>query len=126
MIRLWHRLQQIVWNAIWIILWFTVWTVSYTHLIQKMEFYRPEELQIIVERSAGVLGVEIEPEGAAAIARRSRGTPRLANRLLKRVRDFAQVKYDGVITKQVADFALDILDVDKLGLDNNDRNIRCV
>ena len=88
-----------------------------------MEFYRPEELQIIVERSAGVLGVEIEPEGAAEIARRSRGTPRLANRLLKRVRDFAQVKYDGVITKQVADFALDILDVDKLGLDNNDRNI---
>ena len=92
-------------------------------VIQKMEFYRPEELQIIVERSAGVLGVEIEPEGASEIARRSRGTPRLANRLLKRVRDFAQVKYDGVITKQVADFALDILDVDKLGLDNNDRNI---
>ena len=92
-------------------------------VIQKMEFYRPEELQIIVERSAGVLGVEIEPEGAAEIARRSRATPRLANRLLKRVRDFAQVKYDGVITKQVADFALDILDVDKLGLDNNDRNI---
>ena len=92
-------------------------------VIQKMEFYRPEELQIIVERSAGVLGVEIEPEGAAEIARRSRGTPRLANRLLKRVRDIAQVKYDGVITKQVADFALDILDVDKLGLDNNDRNI---
>lgn len=92
-------------------------------VIQKMEFYRPEELQIIVERSARVLGVEIEPEGAAEIARRSRGTPRLANRLLKRVRDFAQVKYDGVITKQVADFALDILDVDKLGLDNNDRNI---
>ena len=92
-------------------------------VIQKMEFYRPEELQIIVERSAGVLGVEIEPEGAAEIARRSRGTPRLANRLLKRVRDFAQVKYDGVITKAVADFALDILDVDKLGLDNNDRNI---
>ena len=92
-------------------------------VIQKMEFYRPEEPQIIVERSAGVLGVEIEPEGAAEIARRSRGTPRLANRLLKRVRDFAQVKYDGVITKQVADFALDILDVDKLGLDNNDRNI---
>ena len=92
-------------------------------VIQKMEFYRPEELQIIVERSAGVLGVEIEPEGAAEIARRSRGTPRLANRLLKRVRDFAQVKYDGVITKQVADFALDILDVDKLVLDNNDRNI---
>lgn len=88
-----------------------------------MEFYTPGELQIIVERSAEVLGVGIEPEGAAEIARRSRGTPRLANRLLKRVRDFAQVKYDGVITKQVADFALDILDVDKVGLDNNDRSI---
>ncbi len=70
-----------------------------------------------------MLGIGIEPEGAAEIARRSRGTPRLANRLLKRVRDFAQVKYDGVITKQVADFALDILDVDKVGLDNNDRSI---
>ena len=90
---------------------------------QKLEFYTPGELQIIVERSAEVLGVGIEPEGAAEIARRSRGTPRLANRLLKRVRDFAQVKYDGVITKQVADFALDILDVDKVGLDNNDRSI---
>ena len=76
-----------------------------------------------MERSASVLGVEIDPKGAQEIARRSRGTPRLANRLLKRVRDFAQVKYDGVITKEVADFALDILDVDKMGLDNNDRNI---
>ena len=85
-------------------------------VVQKLEFYTPGELQIIVERSAEVLGVGIEPEGAAEIARRSRGTPRLANRLLKRVRDFAQVKYDGVITKQVADFALDILDVDKVGL----------
>ena len=92
-------------------------------VVQKLEFYTPGELQIIVERSAEVLGVGIEPEGAAEIARRSRGTPRLANRLLKRVRDFAQVKYDGVITKQVADFALDILDVDKVGLDNNDRSI---
>ena len=92
-------------------------------VVQKLEFYTPGELQIIVERSAEVLGVDIEPEGAAEIARRSRGTPRLANRLLKRVRDFAQVKYDGVITKQVADFALDILDVDKVGLDNNDRSI---
>ena len=92
-------------------------------MVQKLEFYTPGELQIIVERSAEVLGVGIEPEGAAEIARRSRGTPRLANRLLKRVRDFAQVKYDGVITKQVADFALDILDVDKVGLDNNDRSI---
>ena len=92
-------------------------------VVQKLEFYTPGELQIIVERSAEVLGVGIEPEGAAEIARRSRGTPRLANRLLKRVRDFAQVKYDGVITKQVADFALDILVVDKVGLDNNDRSI---
>ena len=92
-------------------------------VVQKLEFYTPGELQIIVERSAELLGVGIEPEGAAEIARRSRGTPRLANRLLKRVRDFAQVKYDGVITKQVADFALDILDVDKVGLDNNDRSI---
>ena len=92
-------------------------------VVQKLEFYTPGELQIIVERSAEVLGVGIEPEGAAEIARRSRGTPRLANRLLKRVRDFAQVKYDGVITKQVADFALDLRDVDKVGLDNNDRSI---
>ena len=92
-------------------------------VVQKLEFYTTEELKIIVERSARVLGVEIDPAGAEEIARRSRGTPRLANRLLKRVRDFAQVKYDGVITKQVADFALDILDVDKVGLDNNDRNI---
>ena len=92
-------------------------------VVQKLEFYTPKELQIIVERSAEVLGVGIEPEGAAEIARRSRGTPRLANRLLTRVRDFAQVKYDGVITKEVADFALDILDVDKVGLDNNDRSI---
>lgn len=92
-------------------------------VVQKLEFYQPSELQIIVERSAGVLGVEIDPDGAAEIARRSRGTPRLANRLLKRVRDFAQVKYSGIITKEVAEFALDILDVDKLGLDNNDRSI---
>ena len=92
-------------------------------VVQKLEFYTPAELQVIVERSAAVLGVGIDPEGAAEIARRSRGTPRLANRLLKRVRDFAQVKYNGVITKEVADFALDILDVDKLGLDNNDRAI---
>ena len=92
-------------------------------VVQKLEFYTPAELQVIVERSAAVLGVGIDPDGAAEIARRSRGTPRLANRLLKRVRDFAQVKYDGVITKQVADFALDILDVDKAGLDNNDRSI---
>ena len=92
-------------------------------VVQKLEFYTPAELQVIVTRSAAVLGVEIEAAGASEIARRSRGTPRLANRLLKRVRDFAQVKYDGVITKQVADFALDILDVDKIGLDYNDRSI---
>lgn len=92
-------------------------------VVQKLEFYTPQELKIIVCRSAKVLNVEIEEEGAAEIAKRSRGTPRLANRLLKRVRDFAQVKYDGIITKEVADFALDILDVDKLGLDFNDRAI---
>ena len=92
-------------------------------VVQKLEFYSPEELCVIVKRSASVLGVEIEEKGAYEIARRSRGTPRLANRLLKRVRDFAQVKYDGVITREVADFALDILDVDKLGLDINDRTL---
>ena len=92
-------------------------------VVQKLEFYSPTELSVIVKRSAKVLGVEIEDSGAYEIARRSRGTPRLANRLLKRVRDFAQVKYNGVITKEVADFALDILDVDKLGLDNNDRTL---
>lgn len=92
-------------------------------VVQKLDFYTEEELKIIVCRSAQVLGVEIEDDGAVEIARRSRGTPRLANRLLKRVRDFAQVKYQGVITKEVADFALDILDVDRLGLDNNDRAI---
>lgn len=92
-------------------------------VVQKLDFYTPGELQIIILRSARVLDVEIDAAGAAEIAKRSRGTPRLANRLLKRVRDFAQVKYDGIITKEVADFALDILDVDKLGLDNNDRSI---
>lgn len=90
-------------------------------IVQKMEFYGTEELKTIVLRSAGVLKVIIDEDGAYEIARRSRGTPRLANRLLKRVRDFAQVKYDGTITREVANFALDILDVDKLGLDNNDR-----
>ncbi len=92
-------------------------------VVQKLEFYTPKELKTIILRSAKVLDVTIEEEGAMELARRSRGTPRLANRLLKRVRDFAQVKYDGVITRQVADFALDMLDVDKLGLDNNDRAI---
>ncbi len=92
-------------------------------VVQRLEFYTPYELQTIIIRSAKVLNVEIDEEGAMELAKRSRGTPRLANRLLRRVRDFAQVKYDGSITKRVADFALDILDVDKLGLDQNDRNI---
>jgi holliday junction DNA helicase ruvB len=92
-------------------------------VVQKLEFYNTAELKEIVKRSSIVLGVEIDDSGAVEIARRSRGTPRLANRLLKRVRDFAQVKYNGIIDKKVADYALDTLDVDKLGLDNNDRII---
>ena len=92
-------------------------------VIHHLEFYTEEELTTIIMRSAAVLEVEIEPEGAVELAKRSRGTPRLANRLLKRVRDFAQVKYDGVITKEVANYALDLLDVDKYGLDHIDRNI---
>ena len=90
-------------------------------IISKLEFYNKDELKQIVLRSAGVLDVEIDDEGAERIALRSRGTPRLANRLLKRVRDFADVKYGGRITREAADMALDILDVDKLGLDQNDR-----
>lgn len=92
-------------------------------LISKLEFYTPKELESIIKRSASVLGVQIDDEGAAELARRSRGTPRLANRLLKRVRDFADVKYDGVINIDVANYALDLLEVDKIGLDNADRNI---
>ena len=92
-------------------------------VVHHLEFYTPEELQTIIVRSAGVLGVEIDKNGAYAMARRSRGTPRLANRLLKRVRDFAQVKYDGVITEEVSNFALDLLDVDKYGLEQLDRTI---
>lgn len=92
-------------------------------VVHHLEFYTPEELQTIIVRSAGVLGVEIDEKGAYAMARRSRGTPRLANRLLKRVRDFAQVKYDGAITEEVANFALDLLDVDKYGLEQTDRTI---
>ena len=92
-------------------------------VVNRLEFYSPEELQEIVIHSAKLLDVEIEEEGAMELARRSRGTPRLANRFLKRVRDFAQIKYDGRITKEVADFALDLLEVDKLGLDKTDRNI---
>jgi len=90
-------------------------------VVNKLEFYTVNELKEIIMRSAKVLNVETEDEGAAAMAQRSRGTPRLANRLLKRVRDFAQVKYDGIITKEVAEFALDLLEVDKLGLDKTDR-----
>lgn len=92
-------------------------------VINKLEFYSVEELKQIIMRSARLLNVEIDDKGALEMARRSRGTPRLANRLLKRVRDFAQVKYDGIITEQVANTALDLLDVDKLGLDKGDRSI---
>lgn len=92
-------------------------------VMNKLEFYDVDELQSIIVRSAGVLGVDIDTTGARELARRSRGTPRLANRLLKRVRDFAQVKYDGAITKAVADYALDILEVDKYGLDKGDRSV---
>ena len=89
----------------------------------RLELYTPEELSLIVTRSAGILGVPIEPEGAMEIARRSRGTPRIANRMLRRVRDFAQVKAGGVITKKVADEALTALEVDYLGLDAIDRRM---
>lgn len=92
-------------------------------VVHRLEFYTEEELQTIILRSAQVLNVEIDAEGAAEMAKRSRGTPRLANRLLKRVRDFAQVKYDGCITEEVANLALDLLEVDKYGLDQTDRNI---
>ena len=92
-------------------------------VIHRMEFYTQEELESIILRSAEVLGVGIDARGASALARRSRGTPRLANRLLKRVRDFAQVKYDGHITEDVANYALDLLDVDKEGLDQTDRGL---
>ena len=92
-------------------------------VVHHLEFYTEDELQTIVQRSAEVLDVEIQPQGALEIARRSRGTPRLANRLLKRVRDFAQVKYDGRITAKIADFALDLLEVDRYGLDQTDRLI---
>lgn len=92
-------------------------------MIHHLEFYTAEELQQIIMHSAKVLDVEIEPEGAVEMARRSRGTPRLANRILKRVRDFAQVKYDGIITEDVAKIALDLMDVDRLGLDHIDRNM---
>ncbi|WP_303000770.1 Holliday junction branch migration DNA helicase RuvB [uncultured Eubacterium sp.] len=92
-------------------------------VINKLEFYTIDELKQIIIRSAGLLNVEIDEQGAVEMARRSRGTPRLANRLLKRVRDFAQVKYDGKITYEVANDALNLLEVDKLGLDKGDRSI---
>ena len=92
-------------------------------VVHHLEFYTEDELQTIVQRSAEVLNVEIEPQGALVIASRPRGPPRLANRLLKRVRDFAQVKYDGRITAKIADFALDLLEVDRYGLDQTDRLI---
>lgn len=92
-------------------------------VIHRLEFYTVEELKRIIARSAKVLDVGIDDAGATALARRSRGTPRLANRLLKRVRDFAQVKYDGYITEDVANYALDLLDVDKCGLDQTDRTL---
>ena len=92
-------------------------------VIHHLEFYTIDELKTIIINAAKKLNVEIDEAGAFELARRSRGTPRLANRLLKRVRDFAEVKYDGKISKEVASFALDLLEVDKLGLDQNDRNI---
>jgi len=92
-------------------------------VIHRLEFYSVEELKLIIMHSARILNVQIDEQGAMELARRSRGTPRLANRILKRVRDFAQVKYDGKITKEVADVALDLMDVDKMGLDHIDRNM---
>ncbi len=92
-------------------------------VIHRLEFYSVDELKLIIQHSARILNVEIQEKGARELARRSRGTPRLANRILKRVRDFAQVKYDGIITEEVANVALDLLDVDKMGLDHIDRNI---
>lgn len=92
-------------------------------VIHRLEFYSPEELKIIIMQSAHILKVAIDEKGAAELAKRSRGTPRLANRMLKRVRDFAQIKYDGVITQEVARTALDLMEVDRMGLDYIDRNI---
>lgn len=92
-------------------------------VIHRLEFYSVEELKLIIMHSARVLNVAIEEKGAEELARRSRGTPRLANRMLKRVRDFAQIKYDGVITETVARTALDLMEVDRMGLDHIDRNI---
>ena len=92
-------------------------------VVNRLEYYTIDELKNIIIRSTGVLKAPIDKDGATELARRSRGTPRLANRLLKGVRDFAQVKYDGIITREVVDYSLDLLEVDKEGLDKNDRNI---
>jgi Holliday junction DNA helicase RuvB len=92
-------------------------------VINRLEIYSPDELKLIVKRSAGILNIEIDDEGATEISKRSRGTPRIANRLLKRIRDFAQIKAEGVINKEVACMALDALEVDSIGLDGVDRNM---
>ena len=92
-------------------------------IIHRLEFYTDEELTKVIQRTAKILEIDIEEEGAKAIARRSRGTPRIANRLVKRVRDYAIVKSDGVIDAKTADMALDILQIDKFGLDNTDRSL---
>lgn len=92
-------------------------------IIHRLEFYSVEELQMIIMHSARILNAQVEPAGAIEMAKRSRGTPRLANRILKRVRDYAQVKHDGIITETVAMTALDLMDVDPMGLDHVDRNI---
>jgi Holliday junction DNA helicase RuvB len=92
-------------------------------IVQRLEFYTTEELASIITRSAGILNVTIDSEGSIEIAKRSRGTPRIANRLLRRVRDFAQVKGDGIINKAVADNALDMLSVDQQGFDHQDRRL---
>ena len=92
-------------------------------VIMRLELYRPEELRDIVLRSAGILDIPIEPAGALEIARRARGTPRIVNRLLKRVRDFAEVRGNGIVTKQTADMALEALEIDRLGLDSIDRRM---
>jgi Holliday junction DNA helicase RuvB len=92
-------------------------------MIHRMEYYDVDELCTIIMQSARVLDVEVDEKGAIEMARRSRGTPRLANRILKRVRDFAQVRFDGKITEEVAVTALDLMDVDKMGLDHTDRNL---
>lgn len=92
-------------------------------IVQRLEFYSTEDLATIVSRSAGILGLPTEPEGAFEIARRARGTPRIANRLLRRVRDFAEVRGRGEITRQIADLALNMLDVDERGFDHQDRRL---